>query len=140
MYRKRNTMSHKEGSVLSMAQSLLPLLICLIIFPAASYARDISFSWTANAETVDGYKIYYKTVSSGAPYNGTGASEGSSPISLGKVTTVTLHGLSDTATYYFTLTAYAGSVESGYCTEVVVKPGTGSVTLVAPTIISITPH
>ncbi len=141
MLHMRNTISQHEGNILSMAKSFLPLIILfLIISPTASYARDISFSWVANDDTVDGYKLYYKTGSTGAPYNGAGATEGISPVTLGKVTTVTLHGLSNTERYYFTITAYEGSVESNYCTEIVVLPGTGSTTIVAPTIISITPQ
>ena len=51
-------------------------LVCFIFLflPVTnSFARDVSFIWTANQETVDGYRIYYKTGSSGASYDGTGS-------------------------------------------------------------------
>jgi len=84
--------------------------------------RSVSFTWSPNPENVDGYRIYYKNGSSGPPYDGTAADEGSSPVATGNVTSFTLHGLSTTATYYFTITAYIGSVESDYAQEVVLLP------------------
>jgi len=101
---------------------LLPVLFFLSLSATPCYGRDVSFTWTANPEQVDGYRLYYKTGSSGAPYTGTDATEGPSPVATGNVTTFTLHGLSDTETYYFTITAYLGTVESGYAEEVVLNP------------------
>jgi len=108
---------------------LLTALFSLLLPVAGAFARDVSFIWSPNPESVDGYRIYYKTGSSGPPYNGTGAGEGPSPVATGNVTTYTLHGLSDTETYYFALTAYLGTNESGYSTEIVLPvaspPATG---------------
>jgi len=101
---------------------LLPVLFFLSLSATPCYGRDVSFTWTANPEQVDGYRLYYKTGSSGAPYNGTDATEGPSPVATGNVTAFTLHGLSDTETYYFALTAYLGTEESGYAEEVVLNP------------------
>ncbi|MCL7489213.1 MAG: cadherin-like domain-containing protein, partial [Desulfobulbaceae bacterium] len=96
----------------------------IVLLPASpgSTGRDISFVWTANAETVDGYRLYYKTGSSGPPYDGTGISESSSPVATGNVTGFTLHGLSETDTYYFALTAYRGTEESGFSDEIMLPP------------------
>ncbi len=70
-----------------------------------------------------GYKLYYKTgETSAAPYDGTGLTEGDSPILLDKVTTFTVTGLSDTETYHFVLTAYDDNEESGYSVLVTVTP------------------
>ena len=88
--------------------------------------RSVSFVWSPNPENVDGYRIYYKNGTSGPPYDGTGADEGPSPVATGNVTSFTLHGLSTTATYYFTITAYIGSVESDYAQEVVLLPEGGA--------------
>lgn len=88
----------------------------------AHAARNVSFTWNANPEAVDGYKLYYKVGTSGPPYNGTGAAEGSSPVATGNVTSFTLHGLSETETYYFVLTAYKGTLESSYTQEVILAP------------------
>ena len=67
----------------------------------------VTLNWTANTEPdLDGYKVYYGQ-NEGGPYDGTGASEGDSPIDVGDVTTYQLSGLLvDSATYYFVVTAY----------------------------------
>ncbi len=111
---------------LPLSQGLIILILALLstgAFTSWVQARDVTLSWTANSEPVDGYRLYYKTGQTGGePYNGTGAVEGDSPISTGDVTTFTLTGLSDTATYYFVITAYAGTQESDYSTELSLLP------------------
>jgi len=63
--------------------------------------------------------LIYKTGCSGAPYDGTGATEGDSPIDVGNVTRFTLHGLDDDQTYFFTVSAYDDQErESLYSNEV----------------------
>jgi hypothetical protein len=88
-------------------------------------------AWSRNSEPdLDGYFIYYKTGASGAPYNGTGAVEGNSPIQVPvseldnpAYPEYTIHGLSDTETTYFVLTAYdTDGNESGYSNEVSYHP------------------
>ena len=94
-------------------------------------ARDITLEWNANAEpNLAGYKLYYKTGSSGPPYEGTGAAEGDSPIiiPLKGLTNPNspqfkIHGLSETETYLFVITAYTtDGKESGYSGEVSITP------------------
>jgi len=91
------------------------ILSTLIFFPqSAIYAADVTLAWTANTEgDVDGYYIYYKTGASGAPYNGTGADQGNSPIKVilaeladSENPEFTIQGLSDTETSFFVATAY----------------------------------
>ena len=103
-------------------------MFAAVFIATSAEARDISFSWEANQEQVDGYKLYYDTDTAGAPYEGTGAQEGDSPVTITgqQNTQATLHGLSDTATYHFTLTAYRGSEESAYSTEITVQPESGN--------------
>ena len=91
----------------------------MVSVPLSVFARDITFTWTANPDTVDGYKLYYKTGGSGPPYDGTGALEGPSPVATGNVTTFTLHNLADKETYYFAITATNGTLESDYSEELV---------------------
>jgi hypothetical protein len=104
------------------------ILSALIFFPQpAIYAADVTLAWSANTEPdIDGYYIYYKTGSSGAPYNGTDADQGNSPIKITLAELAdsanpeyTIQGLSDTETSFFVLTAYdTEGNESGYSKEV----------------------
>ncbi|PHR28852.1 MAG: hypothetical protein COA36_06030, partial [Desulfotalea sp.] len=90
---------------------------------AAAVAKDYPFSWSANGEPVQGYKLYYKKAgSAGPPFAGTDANEGVSPIDLGKVTSFTVTGLEDNTTYRFALTAYNGSEESDLTDVITVFP------------------
>jgi hypothetical protein len=76
-----------------------------------------------------GYKIYYKTESEAPPYDGTGLTEGNSPIavSLSKLKNpknpeFTIHGLNKDKTYFFTVTAYDKSGrESGFSEVILFK-------------------
>lgn len=86
-------------------------------------AQDYSFSWSANSEPVEGYKLYYKQGGEAGPdFNGTDAAGGQSPIDLGKVTSCTISGLQEDAIYHFALTAYSGTEESGYTDIITVNP------------------
>jgi fibronectin type 3 domain-containing protein len=98
------------------------LFFLLLIFFASSqgYAMDVTLEWDANTEPdLAGYKVYYKTDLSGAPYDGTGATEGNSPTDVGNFTTYTLHGLTDGIDYFFVVTAHdTEGLESDYSNEV----------------------
>ena len=106
--------------------SILGLGLLLILSLASlGYAMDVTLGWDANSETdLAGYKIYYGTTA-GGPYNGSGSSEGASPIviPLGSLANpaspgFTVHGLADN-TYYLVATAYTtAGLESGYSNEV----------------------
>jgi chitinase len=108
------------------------ILSTLIFFPQpAIYAADVTLAWGANTEPdIDGYYIYYKSSSSGAPYNGTGADQGNSPIKItlaeladSQNPEYTIQGLSDTETTFFVATAYdTEGYESGYSDEVSYQP------------------
>lgn len=50
------------------------------------------------------------------------ASEGTSPIILGKVTSFTITGLEDNTTYHFALTAFNENDESDYTDVITVFP------------------
>ena len=109
----------------------IALLFCLA---TPAYALDVTLQWDANTESnLAGYKIYYKTESSGggvlANYDGTGAYEGNSPIDMPlgldenndpDIVEFTITDLPDGQTYYFVVTAYNDDVpplESGPSNE-----------------------
>ena len=90
------------------------LLVCLFAATPAS-AKDFSFTWSANPEPVEGYKLYYKTDGAASPpFEGTGAFEGPSPIDVGKQTAFTITGLMDNTNYHFALKAYNDNEESDF--------------------------
>ena len=105
--------------------------LTLFLCPKIAYCYDSGFAWDANTEPdLAGYKIYYKNGVSGAPYNGIGAVEGNSPILI-PVTSLsdpknpvyTIHGLSDTETFSFVITAYdIYGNESGFSNELSYQP------------------
>lgn len=93
----------------------------------SGFAAQITLAWDSNTEVnLAGYKIYYKGDTPSAPYDGTGANEGDSPIDVPLELLIDedspeykLTGLSDTETYYFVVTAYDYDTrESGYSGEV----------------------
>jgi hypothetical protein len=106
-----------------------------------AHCLNISFAWDENTEPdLAGYYIYYKNGDSGAPYNGTGADEGDSPIKIPLASLndpanpeYTLHDLSAAGTFYFVATSYdTADNESHYSNElcfgdtcVVSNQGTG---------------
>jgi hypothetical protein len=84
------------------------LVLASVVFSTSVWGKTVTLSWDASPSTVTGYKIYYDTGSS-APLDGTGATEGNSPIDVGNVLTYVIHGLPDDADHYFAVTAYDDS-------------------------------
>jgi len=69
---------------------------------------QVELHWSAVSDpALAGYQVYYGTTQ-GGPYNGTDATEGASPISVGAVTQFNLTGLSNGTTYFFVVTALDG--------------------------------
>jgi hypothetical protein len=105
-------------------------IVCFIFFLAStslSYSAEVTLAWDANTESdLAGYKVYYKTGSSGEPYDGTGIDQGGSGINILLDSLATpgtpsfsLTGLQENEFYYFVVTAVNSSgLESGYSTEV----------------------
>jgi len=101
-------------------------MLSTLLSANVAHCVDLSFAWDKNTESdLAGYYIYYKTGSSGAPYDGTGADEGNSPIKIPIVNLndpenpeYTIHGLSDTEASFFVITAYdTANNESDYSNE-----------------------
>ena len=99
------------------------LLFFLLFFFSISqiYAEDITLQWDSNTESVEGYKVYYKTGSSGPPYGS------SIELSLAQVETPApgivqyTVNVPDGEAYFFVVTAYSAEAESGYSNEVNTK-------------------
>jgi len=108
--------------------ALIFITFTIILCPQPSiYAADVTLAWSANTEpNLAGYYIYYKSGTSGPPYNGTSVDEGDSPIKVPvgyfadpANPEYTMHGLSDTEISFFVLTAYdTEGNESGFSNEV----------------------
>ncbi len=104
------------------------IITAIIIGPKSlAYSANVTLAWTANTESnLSGYYIYYKSGTSGAPYNGTGVVEGDSPIKVPLAEFAdpanpeyTMHGLNDAEISFFVLTAYdTEGNESGFSNEV----------------------
>jgi hypothetical protein len=115
----------KVLNILSPFKVILLFSILFFFTLSQSYALDITLQWDANEEPdLAGYNVYYKPGSSGPPYNGTGATEGDSPINVGNVTQTSLSGLTDGVTYFIAITAYDDEIpsrESDYSNEIDTK-------------------
>ena len=112
---------------LSVLKIIIFLFFFFLSFQTFSFAADITLRWDANTETdLAGYKLYYKSDTSGSPYDGTGANQGPSPVdiplgSLGDPNNpeFTITGLDAGHIYFLVLSAYDTSDnESGYSNEV----------------------
>jgi len=105
----------------------LPLLLVLMfVCPTSCFAWEVTLGWDPNTEKeLAGYKVYYDT-SSGDPYYGTEADQGTSPITIlcedlpdPNDPEFTLTGLVPGYRYYFAVTAFSvDDMESGYSNEV----------------------
>ncbi|MBN1958029.1 MAG: tandem-95 repeat protein [Desulfuromonadales bacterium] len=102
------------------------LAMVVVFFPLNVCAKTVTLSWDPSPSTITGYKIYYAVNSSTVPLEGTGATEGDSPIDVGNVLTFTINGLSDADDHYFAVTATDGTNESVYSNTVHSPPVTSS--------------
>ena len=112
-------------------RALMPACIIALLVSANCFASTIALQW--DAETgVAGYKVYYNADSAVTPFNGTGATQGASPVNVANLTSATISGLDPLHAYYFAVTAYnSAGVESPYSTLVSVPemtPPTTSIT------------
>jgi hypothetical protein len=109
---------------------LLFAILMILGFGSICYSMDVTLGWDPNSEfTLAGYKIYYKVDFSGGPYDGVGADQGPSPITVPVIELghpsypeFNLTGLDDAKTYYIVITAYnTDGLESGFSNEVSAK-------------------
>jgi len=95
--------------------SILITALLTLLVATSALASNVTLAWDSSSSmNVAGYKIYYKTGSSPS-YNGTGLSEGASPIDAGDNLALPLHGLQDGVVYTFTVSSYdTDGLESPY--------------------------
>ena len=105
----------------------------------ACLAYTAHLSWnTVDDERVEGYMVYYKMDSAAPPFNGTGATEGASPITVpGQSATpsMVINGLDPAHSYSFAVTSYITvndiRIESDY-SEIVTVPVLPTVSIASP--------
>jgi len=108
------------------AKNICMSFVLVIFFTTLSYAAHVTLKWDPNPEPdIKGYKVYYKIDSSGPPYDGAGALQGRSPITVLLADLAdpndpefTLSGLNDSTTYYLAVTVYNDDTESDFSDEV----------------------
>ena len=86
------------------------LVILLILSPAVVCADQVTLAWDTNLEPdVAGYILYYGTQSRYYDYD----------VDVGDITSITISGLAEDVTYYFSVTAYdVEGNESNFSAEI----------------------
>jgi len=95
---------------------VLIIIFLILVNPISNvFSQDITLSWDPSPTSeVTGYNVYYKPGDSNFPFDGTGATEGTSPIDVGDALTTTLTNLNDNVNYFFSVTAYSADAESSF--------------------------
>ncbi len=101
--------------------------LCLLLTAAPAFAQNVSLAWDANTESdIAGYKVHYKAADSSS-FNGSGAVQGPSPITVGNLTSFQIMGLDDDTTWCFAVSAYNTSgMDSPLSGEVCTVAGPGN--------------
>ena len=108
-----------DGKDMRFSLILMPVLIALLVcFVTPAYSLNVTLGWDQDPNAA-GYKIYYKPGDAGGRilenYNGKGATEGDSPVTMPRSqdensdpndVEFTLHNLEDNKSYVFVVTAY----------------------------------
>ncbi|MCP4689813.1 MAG: fibronectin type III domain-containing protein, partial [Desulfobacterales bacterium] len=110
--------------------------VAITVTAGGAAGASVTLAWDPAAGYADlaGYRVYYKTGSSGPPYNGTGAHQGASGFETplpnfadANNPQLTLTGLVENTTYYFVVAAYGVSGwESEYSNETAHVAGGGN--------------
>ena len=106
---------------------LLIVTFLILVNPINNvFSQDVTLSWDPSPTSeVTGYNVYYKQGDSDLPFDGTSATEGTSPIDVGDTLTTTLTNLNDDVNYFFSVTAYSTDAESSF-SNIVCSGGGGS--------------
>jgi hypothetical protein len=93
---------------LILAAALLLLTNTPAMMTLSSDGASVTLAWDANADQIDGYRIYW----------GTAPRSYQDHYDVGKVTTFAVPRTFGPGQYFFAATAYLGTAESGYSNEV----------------------
>jgi hypothetical protein len=90
------------------------MLMTAVLVIASGSAFAATLKWSASSGEVTGYKVYY----------GTSASSPSTSVNAGNVLQYSLDNLplKELTTYYFSVSAYNATGESGRCASVAYNP------------------
>jgi hypothetical protein len=105
---------HSKSRNLSFYGWTIVFVFVFLVASCQSSRTKVTFEWKPVISLdLAGYKIHYKTNSSGPPYDGKGLAEGDSPIVVPlrrlknpNYPRFTVHGLRKDETYFFAITAY----------------------------------
>ena len=88
----------------------------MLALPSSGITASVMLEWDPSPDAdLTGYKVYYQANSSALPFQGTEATQGSSPIDVANTTSTTVNGLDPGSSYFFAVTAYnSGGLESIY--------------------------
>ena len=122
---------HSKFRNLSLYGCTIFVFFVFLVASCQSSRTKVTFEWKPVISLdLAGYKIHYKTNSSGPPYDGKGLAEGDSPIvvPLRRLKNpndprFTVHGLRKDETYFFAITAYGfAGKECRYSDEIQYPP------------------
>lgn len=110
-------------------------LLLIILLSGTARAATVMLEWDPSPDAdLAGYRVYYQADSAVQPFQGLGASEGTSPVEGGAATSATISGLDPGRSYYFAVTAYnSAGLESVYSNVIQIKESVPpSVNIVSP--------
>ncbi len=97
------------------------------------FATTVTLQWNAVTDpNLAGYKVYYQANLSAQPFEGTGATQGASPITFSNVTTATISGLNSANAYYFAVTTLDSSGNESAYSNIVTVAEYPTVSVTAP--------
>ena len=103
----RKEMGKRRVTVPAIFMFALSVMVLLLTWQAECHAVTVSLQWGASSGAT-GYKVYYQTDSSSAPFSG------AAPVDVANQTSTAITGLDPAHAYYFAVTAYNATGESAY--------------------------
>ena len=130
-----------SGKETKTGQFVVPRFLFVMMFAcllsiagqSACFATTVTLQWDSVTDpNLAGYKVYYQANSSTQPFEGTGATQGASPITFSNVTTATISGLNSANAYYFAVTTLDSSGNESAYSNIVTVAEYPTVSVTAP--------